>query len=67
MKRLGPGVYDDGRGNLHLECGELLAAYGYADTPRNRAALLEALRDVYSGLITETDEPIMVDDEADRG
>lgn len=37
MKRLAPGVYDDGRGGMHVDVSELLTANGWADTPANRA------------------------------
>jgi hypothetical protein len=41
---LTPGTYDDGRGGLHLVLDEMLAAHGYADTPENRQALIDAAR-----------------------
>lgn len=44
MVRLMPGVYDDGRGGLHLVLGELLEGAGYVDTPENRAMLLAEWR-----------------------
>jgi hypothetical protein len=44
MVRLMPGVYDDGRGGLHLVLGELLEGAGYPDTPENRAMLLAEWR-----------------------
>jgi hypothetical protein len=40
MKRLAPGVYDDERGGLHLDLGELLIANGFADTDQNRATMM---------------------------
>jgi ribosomal protein S27AE len=47
MTRLAPGVYDDGRGGLHLDIAELLAASGYADTPENRETLIAAAREYF--------------------
>jgi len=41
---LTPGTYDDGRGGLHLVLDEMLEAHGYADTPENRQALIDATR-----------------------
>ena len=60
MTRLAPGVYDDGRGGLHLDMRELLHANGFADTPENRATLLEAARDAFPTVV-ETDDPIEAD------
>ncbi len=48
MKRLAPGVYDDGEGGLHLVVPELLVAAGYADTPANRQTVEEAARSVFA-------------------
>lgn len=45
MKRLAPGVYDDERGGLHLDLAELLTANGFADTPANRALMIQTWRD----------------------
>ncbi len=36
MTRLGPGLYRDTRGAIHADVPELLAYFGYADTPHNR-------------------------------
>jgi len=47
MKRIAAGVYDDGDGAMHLVLPELLDAHGYADTPDNRATLIEAAREVF--------------------
>jgi hypothetical protein len=52
VTRLGPGVYDDGDGGLHLALGELLEANGYPDTPANREALVEAARDIFGIKLT---------------
>ena len=52
VDRLGPGVYDDGEGGLHLVLGELLEANGYVDTPANRQALIEAARDIFGLKLT---------------
>lgn len=40
--RLAPGAYDDQDGGLHLVVSEMLAGYGYPDTPENRATLIKA-------------------------
>lgn len=50
-----PGVYDDGRGGLHIVLNEFLAAHGYADTPANRATLLAAVHDQFPGAVVEED------------
>jgi len=60
---LGPGVYEDGAGGLHLDVAELLLANGYPDTPANRAMITEAayeqLRTRYPTVaIDVTDTPI---------
>jgi hypothetical protein len=39
--QIGAGVYDDGRGGLHIVVPEFLAGNGYKDTPTNRQTLLE--------------------------
>jgi hypothetical protein len=62
MKRLGPGVYDDDDGGLHLDFSELLRAHGYADTVENRAQLERTWREWAADNhrpIHFTDEPIM--------
>jgi hypothetical protein len=46
MTRLGPGIYDDGHGTLHLDVPELLRAHGYAVTPENINTLGEMARQV---------------------
>jgi hypothetical protein len=44
LTRIAPGVYDDGKGGMHLVLPELLVAHGYADTPENRALLERTMR-----------------------
>jgi hypothetical protein len=44
-KRLGPGVYDDEQGGLHLDIDEVLAGNGFANTPENRTVFIEAWRE----------------------
>ena len=64
MKRLGPGVYDDGAGGLHLDFGALLEAHGFADTPENREQLARAWREwgaAHGRPVTFTDAPIRED------
>jgi hypothetical protein len=46
MQKLGPGVYVDDRGALHLDAGELLAVNGYHATAENSAMLLKVAREV---------------------
>jgi hypothetical protein len=47
VKRIAPGVYDDDDGAMHVVLPELLVAHGYADTPENRAMLIDAARYVF--------------------
>lgn len=47
MKRIVPGVYDDGDGGLDLVMSELLTANGYEDTAANRQTLVDAARDIF--------------------
>lgn len=56
MKRLQPGVYDDGDGGLHIVIVELLEAHGVEDTPENRATLTAAAERIFAdkGLDVET-------------
>ncbi len=64
MKRIAPGVYDDGQGGMHLDLAELLEAHGYADTPANRAMMLAVTRDAFgAAAVKETTAPIEVDDD----
>lgn len=49
MKRLQPGVYDDGEGGLHIVIVELLAAHGVDDTPENRETLSRAAAQIFGG------------------
>lgn len=62
-ERIAPGVYVDATNALHLDVPELLAAFGYADTERNRELVTrvaeEQLRATWPGVpITITDEPL---------
>jgi hypothetical protein len=59
MKRLGPGIYADGEGGMHLDIAELLAVNGYADTPANRETLIAAARAAH-GNVTITAAPLAV-------
>jgi hypothetical protein len=49
LKRIAPGLYDDGEGRLHLDDAELLEANGYAATAENLAVLYQALDDYCAG------------------
>jgi hypothetical protein len=42
-RKIAPGVYVVNE-SLHLDLGELLVAYGYADTPANREILAASAR-----------------------
>jgi hypothetical protein len=61
MKRLGPGIYDDEHGGLHLHVPELLRAHGYAVTAENIETLTAMARqqiEAQYGLpVTVTDNP----------
>jgi hypothetical protein len=39
---LGPGIWADGNGALHIDLADTLAAMGVADTPANREVLTRA-------------------------
>lgn len=58
MRRLSPGVYDDGEGGLHLDVPELLADNDIADTPENRETVERLARKVFAqlGIDVEVDE-----------
>ena len=45
MKAVGPGLYEDADGVLHLSVPDFLRAHGIADTPGNREVMLEAARE----------------------
>ena len=45
MNAVGPGLYEDDGGALHIVLSEMLTLYGFADTPANREVLLEAARE----------------------
>lgn len=54
-----PGVWTDDNGGLHIDITELLAAAGYADTPANRATMIEAVRRQAAGFnatVTEVED-----------
>lgn len=46
MTRLIEGFYVDADGGLHIDEAEALTAAGFKDTPRNRATLEQAARDM---------------------
>jgi len=46
MKKLGPGMYADDKGTLHVSSSELLAYFGVPYTPENEDALAKALHQV---------------------
>jgi hypothetical protein len=43
---LAPGMYVDEDESMHLFPGEILNAYGWPDTPENRAVLYEVLPEI---------------------
>jgi hypothetical protein len=53
VRRLGPGIYDDGRGGMHLDVAELLADNGIADTPANREMIARTARRLFADLGVE--------------
>jgi hypothetical protein len=46
MVRLAPGVYDDGKGGMHLDVDELLEANGFEATPENIRRLDDEIRTI---------------------
>lgn len=62
MRCLAAGVYDDGAGGLHLDVGELLAANGWPDTPKNRDELVRAAERLFAHRLEVTDAAIEVTD-----
>jgi hypothetical protein len=46
MTRLAPGVYDDGKGGMHLDAVEFLEASGYAATRENVDRLMHKAREI---------------------
>jgi len=46
MTRLAPGVYDDGKGGLHLDVDELLVANGFQATPENIRRLDDEIKTI---------------------
>lgn len=49
-KKVGPGLYLDERNALHLDVPELLAHFGYVDTPENRDVVTKAAARVFHEL-----------------
>jgi hypothetical protein len=47
VRRLGPGVYVDANGALHVDAAELCAAHGYAPTEENQDMLIRAAREMF--------------------
>lgn len=61
MKRLAPGIYDDGDGGMHLDVPELLRANGWPDNAHNRAMVIASAVEVCRAMgiiVTETDDPL---------
>ena len=46
MTRLGPGIYDDNHGGLHVDVAEALEHLGKPYTPENEEALMVEIRRV---------------------
>jgi hypothetical protein len=44
-RRVGPGLYEDEDGALHLSVPDFLRAHGIPDTPENRQTILDAARE----------------------
>jgi hypothetical protein len=51
LVKLSPGVYDDGRGGMHIEMAELLTSRGFAVTEENQRVLAEAVREQFPGAV----------------
>jgi hypothetical protein len=47
MRRLGPGIYEDAKGTMHIDSRELLEHHGCAPTLENEAILCAAARVVF--------------------
>lgn len=43
MKRIGPGIYHDGQGNMHVSAAEVLTHLGWSHTLENEEALFQSL------------------------
>jgi hypothetical protein len=63
MKRISPGVYDDGRGGLHIDARELLREHGWPDTPENRRTLIEAASEAWGQPVELSDDELRDDDD----
>ena len=63
MRRLGPGVYSDGEGTMHLDIEELLIANGYPPTPEN----IEMMTGVVMAQMGSDGVPITVEEHRDGG
>jgi len=50
MEKLGPGIYDDGKGHLHLDAVELCQHWGVPATAENQAALEAAARQAFASV-----------------
>jgi hypothetical protein len=48
LTRIAPGVYDDGKGGLHLDAHELLEANGFQATPENIRRLDDEIKTIAS-------------------
>jgi len=54
VERIGPGLYTDDQGGLHIVVKEILEAYGYPDTEENRDMLVEETQEVVAELYPGT-------------
>ena len=57
LRRLAPGVYDDGKGAMHLDLAEMCEANGYLPTEENQETLLRAWMETHRELVIETLTP----------
>lgn len=46
MKKLGPGIYADDLGRLHVDVPQVLRELGAPDTPHNREIVAEAAAEI---------------------
>lgn len=56
MRSLGPGIYDDGRGGMHVDLDEIVESTGREPTPENKRAVARAIREIYNGPIIEMED-----------
>jgi len=58
LTSIGPGVYADGKGALHLDTEEMCKAAGYPPTAENQEMLAQVVREYWEMLRAELREAI---------